>query len=293
MVGLRGMVSSDRQGSQGGQRKNPQRVAGVQYEGLFASGCGSITVPEHMVTHGLSQAALSLEPSMMKPLKNIAALLTAAVLTLPCSAMAGAVWSESGVNGAGDLLPTAQSTYDSSYKSLSGITGVLSATIPIGGSPLYQVDLYKIRVSDPLAFSAKTLDTGFDTALYLFDETGLGVYMNDDDPGSTSGLTSLLSGDTDGDGIFYLAIAFGGYAALDMAGASIFDALGLGVGGPLAAWEPGYPAFEETPWSYSIALTGATNAELPEPGTVGLVLAAGLGLWASRRRHRAASAPSA
>jgi hypothetical protein len=246
-----------------------------------------------MVTHGLSQATLSLEPSMMKPLKKIAALLTAAVLTLPCSAIAGAVWSESGVNGAGDLLATAQTTYDSSYKSLTGINGMLSATVPIGGSPLYQVDLYKIRVSDPLAFSAKTLDTGFDTALYLFDDTGLGVYMNDDDPDSVSGLTSLLSGDPGGDGIFYLAIAFGGYTALDLAGESIFDLLGLGVGGPLDAWEPGYQAFEETPWSYSITLTGTTNAELPEPGTVGLVLAAGLGLWASRRRNRASSIPSA
>lgn len=228
---------------------------------------------------------------MMKPLKKIAALLTAATLVLPCSAIAGAVWNESGSDGAGDLLPTAQTTYDSGYKSLTGINGLLSATVAVGGSPLYQVDLYKIRISDSGDFSAMTLDTGFDTALYLFDANGNGVYMNDDDPNGCC--TSLLSGDPGDEGVFYLAVAFGGYAALDLAGASIFDLLGQGVGGSLAAWEPGYPAFEETPWSYSIVLTGATNAELPEPATVGLVLAAGLGLWASRRRARALSTPSA
>jgi len=37
-----------------------------------------------------------------------------------------------------------------------------------------------------------------------------------------------------------------------------------------------------------IALTGATNGELPEPASLGLVLAAGLGALAARRQRKAA-----
>ncbi len=222
----------------------------------------------------------------MKRLKKIAALLaTAAALSLPTAALAGFVWNEAGP-GAGDLLGTAQTTFDSSFNSLDGINGRLTSSVSVGGSPVYQVDLYKIRISNAASFSAKTVDTGFDTALYLFDAAGLGIYANDDDG---FGLTSLLpSGDPGGpisDGIYYLAIAFGGFVASDAGDFSLFDFMGSATGaGPLASWAPGFASFEEVPWNYSILLTGATNAELPEPGTIGLVLAAGLGLWASRRR---------
>ncbi|WP_349742916.1 PEP-CTERM sorting domain-containing protein [Roseateles cavernae] len=228
----------------------------------------------------------------MKPIKKIAALLAAAAaLSLPTGAMAGFVWNET-APGAGDLLGTAQTTYDSGFNSLSGIGGALTASVPVGGNPRHQVDLYKIRISDAASFSAKTLDTGFDTALYLFDAAGLGVYTNDDDG---MGLTSLLpAGDASGpisDGIYYLAVAIGGFAAQDASSLPVFlaggftDVLGGAPGaGALAGWS-GFDSGSESPLSYFIELTGATNAELPEPGTMGLLLAAGLGLWASSRRR--------
>ncbi|MGN6826956.1 PEP-CTERM sorting domain-containing protein [Paucibacter sp. M5-1] len=236
----------------------------------------------------------------MKPIKKIAALLAAAAaLSLPTAALAGFVWNET-APGAGDLLGTAQTTYDSGFNTLSGIGGALTASVPVGGNPRHQVDLYKIRISDAASFSAKTRDTGFDTALYLFDTAGLGVYMNDDMP-DLSGLTSLLpSGDASSpisDGIYYLAVAIGGFVADGANGSPSFlaggfnDVLGGDAGaGALAGWT-GFDSGSESPLSYFIELTGATNAELPEPGTIGLVLAAGLGLWASSRR-RAPRTPS-
>lgn len=233
----------------------------------------------------------------MKRIKKFAALLAAAAaLSLPTGAMAGFIWNET-APGAGDLLGTAQITYDSGFNSLSGISGALTASVPINGGPRYQVDLYKIRISDAAGFSAKTqgdgFTSGFDTALYLFDAAGLGIYMNDDIADAT-GLNSLLpSGHASGplsDGIYYLAVAIGGFVAEGANGSPSFlsggfnDVLGGDAGaGALVGWS-GFDSGSEAPLSYFIELTGATNAELPEPGTIGLALAAGLGLWIARRR---------
>jgi hypothetical protein len=230
----------------------------------------------------------------MKPIKKFAALLTAAAaLSLPTGAMAGFVWNET-APGAGDLLGTAQTTYDSGFNSLSGIGGALTGVVPVNGQSYYNVDLYKIRINDFAAFSAKTVvNNDMDTALFLFNAGGMGVYMNDDVPNSFSSL--LPATDANGpvsDGIFYLAVALGGFVANDAGGLPVFltggftDVLGGDANaGPLAGWANSL-AFngEVPPLSYFIELTGATNAELPEPGTIGLVLAAGLGLWVSRRR---------
>lgn len=230
----------------------------------------------------------------MKRIK-LAALTLAAALVLPASAVAGVVWNESGPSGAGDLLASAQTTYDSSYNTLSGISGTLTSSVPVGGSPRHQVDLYKIRIGDAASFSAKTRDTGFDTALFLFNSSGLGVYMNDDMP-DFSGLTSLLpAGDANSpvaNGIYYLAVALGGFIAQDGSGFSLFtngggfnDVLGADPSsGALAGWADRFGSFSESPLNYFIELTGATTGELPEPGSLLLLLGAGLAAVVVRRR---------
>jgi hypothetical protein len=228
---------------------------------------------------------------------TLAAWLTAAAIALPGWAQAS-VWVEGGPTGAGDLLNTAQITSTSGTNALTGISGSLTASVPVGGGPRYQVDLYQIRIGDFTTFSARTLDTGFDTALYLFNATGFGVYMNDDMPDG-SALTSLLpSGDASGpmaNGLYFLAVALGGFVAEDLNGLSMFlaggfnDVLGSDPGaGTLAGWG-GFDSFSESPLSYFIELTGATGAELPEPGTAGLLLAAALGLWATARARTRSS----
>jgi hypothetical protein len=233
---------------------------------------------------------------------TLAAWLTAAAIALPGWAQAS-VWFESGPTGAGDLLNTAQITSTSGTNALTGISGSLTASVPVGGGPLYQVDLYQIRIGDFTTFSARTLDTGFDTALYLFNATGFGVYMNDDMP-DFSALTSLLpSGDASGpmaNGLYFLAVALGGFVAEDLNSLSLFlaggfnDVLGSDpAAGMLAGWSSGFESTSESPLSYFIELTGATGAELPEPGTAGLLLAAALGLWATARARTRSSSVAA
>ena len=98
----------------------------------------------------------------MKRVKSVvAALLAATTICLPGLAQASIVWHESSPGGAGDLLATAQSTIGGGVNSLNGISGALTASVPVGGDPLYQVDLYKISISDPTTFSARTTGDGF------------------------------------------------------------------------------------------------------------------------------------
>jgi len=220
----------------------------------------------------------------------------AAIVAAPGTASAGFVWVESGPDGAGDLLATAQATYDSSYNALDGIQGMLTSMVPVNGNPLYQVDLYKIRISDWATFSATTDLAGngaLDSALFLLDSSGSGVYMNDDSNGGM--LSTLPAGNAAGplaNGIYYLAVALGGASALDALGQALFDSgnfddvLGGNGNGPLASWTTSFPSFDESPWSYRIALTGATNSDIPEPGGLALLLAGGIAAWLARRPVR-------
>lgn len=227
-----------------------------------------------------------------KRLASLAAL--SAALACPAPALAGYIWNEKGLTGAGDGLATAQVTIDSSYNSLSQIHGMLSSSTAVNGDTVYQVDLYQIRIANPGSFSAwTTLSSAFDTQLFLFDAAGMGVYSNDDDG---VGLTSLLpAGDPSNllaAGLYYLAIAFGGFGALDGASQSIFtpgaftDLLTADPGsGALNGWMPGFAAGTESAYSYDIFLTGATNAAIPEPASLALVMLAGWGVYVARRRQ--------
>lgn len=226
--------------------------------------------------------------------------LVAAALAWPLAASAGFQWSEGGPGGAGDGLTTAQVTYSASYETLDRITGALTTSFPdVNSNPIYQVDLYKIRVADVSTFSARTLgQSGDDTQLYLIDKDGKGVYTNDDT--GFDFLSLLPAGGLPGlsADVYYLAVAIGGYLAQDAGGASLFmsgdfsDVLGGDANsGPLAGWSTPNLNFSEVAYSYEIALTGATNAELPEPGVFALAaVALGAAGIARRRKHGAARA---
>jgi hypothetical protein len=70
------------------------------------------------------------------------------------------------------------------------------------------VDVYKIRITNPATFRATTVGLAgtLDTQLFLFDETGKGVTHNDDDPVTNSIQSSLTSQFVTTPGVYYLAI---------------------------------------------------------------------------------------
>jgi len=204
-------------------------------------------------------------------------------------------------SGAGSLPGTAQDL--SGDLNLSEIQGALV-------SPDF-ISMFKIDITEPGDFSAQTIlpaDFGVqDPALFLFDSTGLGVYMNDDqsnDP--TTGTQSCLpSSDSNNPcpspsgglgpvtpGIYYLAITFSGNLPWDSSNTYNFlssfsstDVLGPDpTAGPIAGWdsEASVPDFDNV--NYDIVITG-----IPEPAswTLTAVIAAFVLLarkrWAAHR----------
>lgn len=128
-------------------------------------------------------------------MKKLIIICAACVLLLTSSNVFG-VWTE--IGDAGDLPGTAQ--------------------VPIGSGPLtkikgkltgsYDADMYKIYIVDPASFSAYATGDS-DTQLFLFDESGMGIYADDD---GGSGLDAYLpSGNTyspTSTGTYYLGISF-------------------------------------------------------------------------------------
>ncbi|MBX3378002.1 MAG: DVUA0089 family protein [Phycisphaeraceae bacterium] len=115
-------------------------------------------------------------------MKQPQAKVTAAALFC-CAGMAyGQVWNELG--DAGDLPVSAQAVTGAG--TLSGIAGTMDAN---------DVDMYRFLVCDAANFSATTVgQVTWDTQLWLFSTTGVGVVYNDDSPAGTlqSRLTNLF-----------------------------------------------------------------------------------------------------
>ena len=92
--------------------------------------------------------------------------------TLFSNTASAKTWTET--SDAGELLGSAQTTIGTG--DIDKITGTISTS--------YDVDLYKIKISDPTKFSALVSggegSYNWDSVLTLFNENGLGLYRNDD-----------------------------------------------------------------------------------------------------------------
>jgi hypothetical protein len=183
---------------------------------------------------------------------------------------------------------------------LDAITGMLTAN---------NADLFQIFISDPATFSANTFFmipgvNNFNTALFLFDSAGFGVYANDDAPAPANGSQSQLptgnSLSPKTAGIYYIAVSGAGYAPISADGLifptpnsnsvpfnAILDPTGVGGAKILSDWTGNGGS---NTGAYKINLTGATfvPSAIPEP-TMSMLLPSVIalgGVASLKRRSR-------
>ena len=155
-------------------------------------------------------------------------------------------WDEA-ADGGGDTgqLPFEGTTQDLSGGNYGDITGDIAVED--------DVDLYRIYIADPAAFTANTSaftapdDLG-DTQLFLFD--ALGFLVDEDDQGGTGSRSALP---TAGDrvtqaGIYYLAVSAWNNDPTDPSGDGMFDP----GDGPVTGWASSF----QTAGTYGIEVTG-------------------------------------
>ncbi len=230
-----------------------------------------------------------------------AAALAGFVLTAASAAFATPV-SYTEVGDAGDIVTGAvQTVTGAAGSAVTSIKGSLTATAGITDG-----DAFKIYISAPSAFSASTTGftpgrNSFDSELFLFNLDGTGIVMNDDDPAGTGEQSSIAAGNAFTDGLsagyYYLLITGQGMNPTS-AGGLIFPSWTDGTTDPTGLYGPnpgasaitGFGGNSNEGGAYSIALSGVSIAPavgtVPEPGTLGLGLTAGLMLLALvRRRH--------
>jgi hypothetical protein len=134
---------------------------------------------------------------------------------------------------AGDLPATAQVVPGNDL--IQGISG----TIAVSGA-----DMYRISICDQAHFGAATVgNTDFDSQLFLFGPTGLGVTADDDDPTLGTLQSRITSVNVVANGIYYLAISSFDHDPVSVGGEIFADAFAVehgpdGPGGasPITGW---------------------------------------------------------
>ena len=179
---------------------------------------------------------------------------------------------------AGELVSTAQDTTGMGAL-LDSISGTL---INLGtmADPVDDVDLYKILITNPAAFSvtvSASLSVDNDAQLFLFDDAGSQVLYNDDVDFSDSLLPQFNPGDLSGPaGEYFLAFNLW-ITAPDNVNV---DPPNLDTG-----WLRDPNPFQTGP--YTLNLTGVQTASVPEPGTLALLSLGLAGLGFIRRKRKA------
>jgi hypothetical protein len=167
-------------------------------------------------------------------------------------------WTEQG--DAGELPASAQIT--AGLGALTQVAGWLPTDSDI--------DMYCIRIADRNAFFAfRTCAAISEPDLWLFDQNGVGVELND---GCMFGQTNLSSPFVPVNGLYYLAISLSDRDARTNANLNIWNPPfvsaprapdGPGAPGAVLAW--GGSPFPLGPVNYTIQLGGATFCDIPVP----------------------------
>lgn len=193
------------------------------------------------------------------------------------------------VGDAGQTIGTAQAV--AGPGAIDAIRGSL-----LTSSSTDRADLFAIYLTAGQAFSATTTASSlafndFDTTLFLFSGSGLGLLASDDDAGPQSTISGFMPSTS---GVYYLGIAGAGYNPIS-AGGSIFPVLsgggqfgptGPGGGQPLIGWNSTTSEGD----AYEVRLTGVLASAVPEPASAWTLLAGLMvcGAHLARRRNAAA-----
>jgi hypothetical protein len=189
-----------------------------------------------------------------------------------------------------------------------------TAQLPIGNGPLTDIfgtlrspldaDLYAIYISNPAAFSATTTPTGgfLDTQLFLLTMAGAPLFLNDDDPGGFSVLSTLPAGTLASlnAGFYLLGVSQSGYDPANINNQLLFaNGLPTSVRGgnfplqPAVLGQFANNTFAADGGAYDIRLTGVTAVPEPEINVMLLAGGAFCAYAASRRRRKASPAIAA
>lgn len=217
---------------------------------------------------------------------------TAALSVLTTLSVKAQVWAE--VTDAGQTLGGAQNTGAVNGLPLTTITGTLSSGT--------DVDIFRINITTPTTFSATTNNaltqaSGLDTALFLFNGSGVPIYTNDDVSG-TSLQSTLPSGSSFtlslNPGVYYIAISLSGNEPVNLTNQLLFAGYPSGdttaVRGAASGINPntlggfnGNTFFSQS-GAYQIDLTSTTTA-VPEGSTIVLTTMGVAALLSLRRKN--------
>ena len=174
---------------------------------------------------------------------------------------------------AGELVATAQDTTGTGAV-LESISGTL-INLGTEADPVDDVDLYKILITNPAAFSVTvtaSLSDDNDAQLYLFDAAGIEVLYSDD--GGVGFLPQFDAGDLiDPAGEYFLAF-------------NLFATVPETEGNLDTGWDHDPLPFQTGPYTLSLTGVETAGAAVPEPSTLALLSLGLAGFGFMRRKMK-------
>lgn len=204
----------------------------------------------------------------------------AVLLMLATASSAQAItWAEQGDAGQDPSTTGAQAAQATQgVGELTSISGLIDGPATSPDAPTYgnEVDTYAIYLTAGTSFTADvtftTNNNGDDTALYLFDSSGIGQVWNDNISNTPqNSLSAINNFSVKQSGTYYLAIegvsSSGNFVPLDASGNPLFLSADPSTSGPVTGTSPAQTTNPFARWGVDPAFD-FSGTGVPNPGTV-------------------------